>query len=298
MTNECPPRVSIGLPVYNGEAFLKYAVNSILDQTFSDFELLVSDNGSTDSTQEICRHYEALDNRVRYFRYDENRGAAWNFNNVFAMSRGEYFQWAAHDDVYDVCFLEEAVQVLDKNPQVVLCFAGTDFIDEEGNVTRSYEFPIDVNGASTRELFFVYAKGGYVIHEIFGLIRSSQLRRSPLIGRYAGSDKVLLGYLALRGTFHQISRTLFFHREHPGRSIKAAAGAENFTQWFDPSKSGRYAMPFVRRTVENAKTVVKAQIGVREKVQCLLEIGRALSWNRNRMWREIASLAKRSVLKP
>src|SRR5688572_10868700 len=92
------PRVSIGLPVYNGENYLAEAIDSILAQTFEDFELIISDNASTDRTQEICEAYAAKDGRIRYYRSEVNKGSAWNFNRVFELARGEYFKWAAHDD--------------------------------------------------------------------------------------------------------------------------------------------------------------------------------------------------------
>src|SRR5688572_7662493 len=121
---ECP-KVSIGLPVYNGENYLSQALDSLLGQTYSDFELIISDNGSTDRTQEICRAYAIKDRRVRYFRSATNRGAAWNFNNVFALSSGKYFKWAAHDDICAPEFLERCLEVLECDPGIVVCFPKT-----------------------------------------------------------------------------------------------------------------------------------------------------------------------------
>ena len=295
MAETAQPRVSVGLPVYNGEDFVREAIDSILGQTFRDFELIISDNGSTDATESICRDYAARDPRVRYERNDINRGAAWNFNNVFDLARADYFQWAAHDDVYDLCFLEQAVPVLDNRDDVVLCFAGTDFIDENGTVVRQYPFPIDVNNASTGELFALYSAKSHIVHEVFGLIRTEVLRGSPLIGGYASSDKVLLAVLALRGRFYQLPETLFFHREHSGRSTKAAAGADNFTQWFDASKSGKVTTPFLRRNAEIAKGVFRADVSVGTKLECLRLIGRSLYRKRDQVWAEVGGALRRSV---
>src|SRR6185295_20414870 len=94
-----PPRVSIGLPVFNGEQLLRQAVDSLLAQTFSDFELVISDNGSTDGTEAICREYAARDSRIRYLREPENRGGSWNFSRLPPLARGEYFRWSCHDDI-------------------------------------------------------------------------------------------------------------------------------------------------------------------------------------------------------
>src|SRR3982751_485615 len=100
------PKVSIGLPVYNGELHLALALDSILAQTYGDFEIVISDNGSTDGTESICRRYAAADPRIRYERNETNRGAAWNYNHVFELSRGEYFKWMAHDDLIEPNYLE------------------------------------------------------------------------------------------------------------------------------------------------------------------------------------------------
>jgi len=100
MTQRHKPRLCIGLPVYNGEEYLAQAVESVLGQTFDDFRLIISDNASTDGTEEICRSYAQRDSRVEYHRVGENRGAAWNFNRVVGLADSEYFQWATHDDVW------------------------------------------------------------------------------------------------------------------------------------------------------------------------------------------------------
>jgi glycosyltransferase involved in cell wall biosynthesis len=95
------PQVSIGMPIYNGELFIREALDSLLAQTFTDFELIISDNGSTDATEAICKEYAAKDVRIRYVRQGENRGAVANFWFVLNEAVGEYFMWAAADDRWD-----------------------------------------------------------------------------------------------------------------------------------------------------------------------------------------------------
>ena len=92
------PKLSIGLPVYNGERHLRRAIDSHLAQSFTDFELIICDNASTDRTEEICRYYASMDERVRYYRHATNTGAVWNFNHCFEIARGKYFKWSSHDD--------------------------------------------------------------------------------------------------------------------------------------------------------------------------------------------------------
>src|SRR5690349_812781 len=92
------PQVSIGLPVYNGEKYLLNAIGSLLKQDFEDFELVISDNASTDKTEAMCHEFAAKDKRIRYHRNETNIGATGNYNRVFRLSNGEFFRWASHDD--------------------------------------------------------------------------------------------------------------------------------------------------------------------------------------------------------
>ena len=126
------PRVSIGLPIYNAEQFLEETLRSLLSQTVPDFELIITDNASTDNTQNICQAYAARDDRIRYYRNEQNIGCDPNFNRVFSLSRGKYFKWAAFDDVCAPNFLEVCLEVLDNEPQVILCYPKTKLIDLEG----------------------------------------------------------------------------------------------------------------------------------------------------------------------
>ena len=106
--NSSKPRVSIGLPVRNGARYLGEAVDSLLRQTYTDFELIISDNASTDQTEAICRAYVARDPRVRYYRSSQDVGLANNYNYLFIRARGEYFKWAAADDVHEPDYLADA----------------------------------------------------------------------------------------------------------------------------------------------------------------------------------------------
>ncbi len=100
------PKVSIGMPVYNGAAYICKALDSLLAQSFDDFDLIISDNASTDETQAICQAYAKKDARIRYVRQEKNMGPIGNFDFVLNQSQGEYFMWAAHDDVWDRGFLD------------------------------------------------------------------------------------------------------------------------------------------------------------------------------------------------
>ena len=249
--SQAAPTVSIGLPVFNGERYLEDVIESLLAQTYPDFELIITDNASTDRTEALCREYLRRDDRIRYYRSETNYGAARNFNDAFQLAIGRYFKWAADDDLHEPEFLARCVEVLDSQRDVVLCFTRTEFIDENDRPLYEFKYPIDLQTADTRALFLHFLSAGYVVHEIFGLIRSSALRNTSLIGGYIGSDIVLLGQLALRGRFYQVPELLFQHREHPGRSAIAMKRPTDYTNWFDSAKTEKIVAPFWRRLFEN-----------------------------------------------
>jgi glycosyltransferase involved in cell wall biosynthesis len=128
------PRVSLGMPVYNGEAYLEEALRSLLGQTFEDFELIISDNASTDRTRSICLDYAAHDRRIRFLRNEINVGFCRNQNRVIESSTGEYFLLTHHDDVRAPNYLERTVAVMDADPSIVVCYTKTRDIDERGNL--------------------------------------------------------------------------------------------------------------------------------------------------------------------
>ena len=133
------PRVSIGLPVYNGARYLHCALESLLAQSFDDFELVISDNASTDSTAEICKKFASADSRIRYYRQSENLGAAGNFNQAFKLSRAEYFTWAASDDVRHRTYLEKCVNLLDRQPELLWCHSLSSHIGPDGELLTNPE---------------------------------------------------------------------------------------------------------------------------------------------------------------
>ncbi len=229
-----PVKVSIGMPVYNGERYLRAALDSLVGQTFTDFELIISDNDSTDGTEAICRHYAAHDSRIRYARNEKDIGAAPNMNHVLSLAAGEYFKWAAHDDLHAPTYLQKCVAVLDQDPSVVLCHSETEHIDSNG-VRISLEnhsggFLVDSEGRMLRlppndpprrlssprahQRFADILAKPLVCVDIFGLVRTDVLRSTPGMGTFFGSDRVLLAELALRGRFHRVREALFYWRNH------------------------------------------------------------------------------------
>jgi glycosyltransferase involved in cell wall biosynthesis len=277
------PCLSIGLPVYNGEPFLTAALDSILDQTFRDFELIISDNGSTDATAEICEAYAARDSRIRYYRSDVNRGASWNFNRVFALSSGEYFKWSAADDVIAPTFLEQCRNVMEADPGVVLVYPKSVCIDESGEALEDYDSIMSHRQWSPdpatqfRQVLEEFEFNGGASANVynFGLIRRSALKKTRLLGNYIMADCNVVSALALLGRFHELSEHLLFLRAHPGSSSwfeGATWSFEKMQNFFDPAVKGRMAlaMSIRKHHFEHARAVWRSPLSMRAKAGLML----------------------------
>ncbi|WP_300015969.1 glycosyltransferase family 2 protein [Pseudonocardia sp.] len=275
------PRLSIGLPVYNGEEYLADSVDTLLTQSFEDFELIISDNASTDRTEAICRRFAAVDSRIRYLRQPRNIGAAENHNIVVRHARGELFKWAAHDDLYGRDLLQRCVEVLDRNPDVVLATCHAAVIDAAGEVVDT----VDRSPAATaspraperfRALLFAVAGD-----DDYGVIRTDVLVRTPLTGSYYHSDRTLVAELALHGRFHRVPETLYFRRDLPGR---AGGPDQTVREWcvkHDPRRADRLRHPTARLLGEYvwgfAGAVLRAPMSTADKWRCFLALLRYLA---------------------
>lgn len=287
------PTVSIGLPVYNGEKYLACSIESILAQTFDDFELIISDNGSTDATPEIGRRYAARDKRIQFLREEVNRGATWNFNSVFRLARGKYFKWAAHDDLLAPTFLARCVEVLDANPSVAWCQSRVDVVDAQGHVVESHGIGQFCGAAETLETcrgtcrpqlavspathyahqrFRKVLLGSTSCIDVCGLIRTSDLQGTALWQPYFGWEKVLSGELSLRGRCAEIPEKLFYYRIHED-ACSALGSAEKHNTWCDPNATMRNSLIRFHFLMGHIRAVLQAPIGFFNRVLCLLWIG-------------------------
>ncbi|MFT5113901.1 MAG: glycosyltransferase involved in cell wall biosynthesis [Parasphingorhabdus sp.] len=262
------PLVSIGLPVFNGEEYLATAIQSILCQTLNDFELVVMDNASTDSSAGIATEIAQRDKRVKVLSWNKNVGAAANFNKVFEISKGKYFKWAAHDDVLHENFLEYCEAFLSANRHYVLVHSNTARIDNLGQVVGEYSNEPDLDDHDPCQRFAKVINSNYFCVSIFGLIRRSNLRRTPLIGAYVGSDRNLLAELALMGKIKQLQHTLFERRDHPNCSIRKFQNEKERLHWFNPVLSAAGYRPTSRRVVEYQKSIERVPLTERHRLCC------------------------------
>jgi glycosyltransferase involved in cell wall biosynthesis len=281
------PQVSIGLPVYNGEKFLAETLDSLLGQSFRAFEIVISDNASTDRTAEICRCYQAKDSRIRYIRSETNRGAAWNFNRAFELSSAPLFKWAACDDLHEPLFLERCVDALYNDSGVVLSHTEVKMIDELGEALR-YD----------RQLGNLIDRGGKLVTppdrnriaeapepevrfsdllthmwwcaQSFGVIRRDALLKTARHGNYWGADKVLMAELALQGRFYQVPEQLFAKRIHDECSY--GKSLDELEEHIDsnPTPTLFYFMMFR----DYVKMIATADMNTRQRMHCLFSVTR------------------------
>jgi glycosyltransferase involved in cell wall biosynthesis len=273
------PRVSIGLPVYNGENFLRPAVESLLAQTFRDFVLVIVDNASTDATADICRNLAQEDARIRYRRNPQNVGSGPNLALTFELSPdSEFFLWAAHDDLHAPRFVEACVDALERDPSGVLAFTRVQFIDEEGNPCGTRERPAALGSGDALERYQALLPS-YDCLEIFGVIRRSALTRRPVIGFHPDGDGVLLAALGLRGRFLEVPELLFQNRRHPGQAT--ARLGKSPRQWaveWNPGLAGRHAYPAWRRIWELWRGFLAAPQPARDRLRCGAALARWTRW--------------------
>ena len=243
------PRLSVGLPVYDGEDYLAEALDALLDQSFDDFELIISDNASTDGTEDICRRYAALDPRIRYVRQSQNIGCAGNHNFVFEQARGELFKWASDDDLYGRDLLRRCVEALDEHPDVVLVHTWTAMIEGgTGDVARPVDYSLATSSPSAADRFrsMLFDDGG---DDDYGVIRADVLRRTHLYDSYYHADRTIVAEIALHGRFHHVPDWLYFRRDHPGRSSRA----RSIRAWcviYDQRRANRLRHPVGRLLAE------------------------------------------------
>ena len=292
MTESSPPRVTIGLPVFNGENFLTSALRSLAGQDYPNLHIVIGDNGSTDATPQICKEFAASNANVTYLRSPENRGAAWNYNRLLDHAEGDYFKWQAHDDMCAPTLVSQCVDALERDPAVVVAYPQTALIDTEDAVVGEMDDDMDLADATAHARLRRFLSIQTEYHPVFGVIRLDALRQTGLIGPYIGSDVVLLAELAMRGEFREVAGRLFLRRFHDQTSWHANTGEDSLATWFDPANAGRVAMPVSRMSTELVKSVWAADLPTTERVRCLRAV--AGTWMLPR-WRYIGGECKRAV---
>ncbi|MFC7360831.1 glycosyltransferase family 2 protein [Nocardioides astragali] len=261
------PRVSIGLPVYNGENYLVKALDALLSQTFTDFELIISDNASTDATESICRMYASQDDRIRYVRQARNTGGTPNQNLVVELARGELFKLAAHDDLYGRRLLERCVKMLDEHSDAVLCHADMAYIDAEGAIIARYDYtmPTSSPSASTRFRSLLFTEGG---DDEYGVVRTDVLRRVRPLGSFYNPGRPYVAELSLHGRFLQVPELLYYRRDHPDRGDRSPT-VQALCSRLDPDRAGQSTFHlFGEYVAAYVRAIHRAPLSVADRAAC------------------------------
>ena len=266
---DATPRVSIGIPVYNGEAFLEETLRSVAGQTWQDYEVILSDNASTDGTREICRAHAARDSRIRYHRNETNIGGDRNWNRCFELARGEYFIGVGYDDLLHPEYLARTVAMLERDSTAVFCHSRAHRIDGAGRVTSSYAAQSFSTSPRPSDRFYDAIRPATGVVLCLGLIRSSALRKTPLLRPHPFSDSFLQAEMALRGRFIEVPEFLFSRRFHESHTSIYDRGA-----WCTPEDPTRLLLPHWRRLGEYVRAVARVPMPAAERVRSLRMIAR------------------------
>jgi len=262
MAENMVPLISIGMPIFNSELTLIYSIEAIVNQSFRNFELIISDNCSTDSTGEICRRYEKIDKRITYIRQPCNIGPAANFKFVLDRAKGNYFMWAACDDIRTPDFLKENIDFLEKNNKYVASTSPNCMEGQEDNLDRIINFSITGDIEKRFEDFF---KNCWVSHGIFySVVRTEVMRKCDLVGQtFIAADWAIDLFLASHGCIHRTSK---------GLAIFGAHGVSNRGNPYQSLRNDRIELflPFYRLSLYTMNLSANFSVGSKFKLMCIL----------------------------
>jgi glycosyltransferase involved in cell wall biosynthesis len=289
------PLVSIGLPVHNGGAFLSRSLDSLLGQTETDLEIIISDNASTDETESICRAYVAKDSRVSYCRNESNLGLPANFNRVFQLSTGRYFKWATADDICQPEYLRRCVDVLDRDATVVLAYPRSSFIDADSNPVEMKDPGWNLRSQSAKDRFRYIVFAGHWNNAGLGLIRASALSKTRLLPKYPAGDFRLLGELSLLGKFFEIPEYLFCRRLHSAASSQNGQSLDARLRYYW-GHEGSFCLPYGSLILDHFLTVWHSNLAFSDKLSLTRSLFLCARWGRRHIFNELREACTTYVL--
>ncbi len=289
-------RLTIGLPVYNGARYLRECLTSLLDQDMGDFELIVSDNASTDETDQIALEFSRLDSRVRYVRQPHNVGAAANFNAVFKLADSPFFKWACADDVCAPAFLRRALCELEQNRGAVLCYGQTTLIDGEGRPLGVHAEGLDLRSPDVTRRFWHTRQRTGLLHVLQGVWRTAALRGSALMGSFTGSDEALVVEMSLRGTFHELTHPMLLRRMHAAAASAGTTLAAR-QEHLDPRTRGDIELKYWRHAIEHLRAVARAPLPIAVRLDLAATELRAMIGTRDHLTRELVEALRQLLQK-
>lgn len=272
------PRVTVGMPVYNGAKSLGPSIESILAQTFQDLELVISDNASTDGSFEMAQGYARRDARVRVFRNPVNIGVTNNYSILVGYARGEYFKWASSNDLCDPTLIEKCVGVLDTRADVGLCYPRTKLFVHSPETGNEYEVSVQALDDDAFERFRYVNEAVGLNNAINGVVRMSLLRRTALIRPYYSSDITLLAEIALRSKILELPEVLFFRR-FDQESATSLQDAGKVREYYFPAPGLDVCFQRWKRVWGYLSAVGRADLTLRQRSRGLEYVAKMLYWS-------------------
>jgi glycosyltransferase involved in cell wall biosynthesis len=287
------PLVSIGVPIYNGERFLSRALNSLLDQSVSDMEIVISDNASTDNTQAICEDFVRRDSRIRYIRQKWNIGAPRNWNVVVHESSGVFFKWASASDYCDRTMVELCIGELRSDPGTVLCYGRTMLVDENEEPIEEFSGDESIDHDRVSRRFEQVCTRMSLNNAQCGIFRLDTLRRTRLDRLYPSGDIALMAELALYGRFRLIDKVLLFRRQSRKTFTSMMTPLER-QRVYDPEAKAPMKLILARRYLDYMVSISRAPISAVEKARTFLIALKLARWDRVKLAREVLSAIRSS----
>lgn len=279
------PRVSVGMPAYNAETWIEAAIESILRQSLSDFEFIISDNGSTDRTAELCQSYAERDSRIRFLRSERNRGAVWNFNHVLAQATAPYFKWASANDLCHPDFLDACVRVLEQDSRVVLAYPRSALFTDDPERGEPYDDDLGLEMDDPCARFMRFIERIRLNNVMMGVMRRDAIRATPQEQCFLGSDVVMMAALTLAGRFHQVPRTMFYRRMDEA-SATSLRSARELRRHYDPAKADRMIFQVWRARLEYFRAVRHGPLHWRQKLRLYRYLARTTISMRGTLWQD------------
>jgi glycosyltransferase involved in cell wall biosynthesis len=291
MNKDRPVVVTIGMPAYNAERTIRAAVDGMLRQSFPDFELIISDNASTDGTWSIVEQYARRDNRIRALRQERNIGANANYSAVFRLARSRYFKWASSNDWCAPELLERCVGYLDEYPRTVLVAPRSRIFSDTPDVYTDYDADVAFDQDNAVDRFIQVASSLALNNVLNGVARTEVLRRTRLMEHYPEADIVLLGRIALEGRISLLNERMYYRRMSVD-SATALMDEDGQRRHLYPYPTTRSLFPAWRLAAGWVRAVLASDLRTSEKRRALDWVSRMIWWRRAQLWHDVTDIAR------
>jgi glycosyltransferase involved in cell wall biosynthesis len=280
------PKISIGMPAYNSGATIRASIESLLGQSFGDFELIVSDNASTDATRDIVESLAQQDCRIRYVCHPENIGANLNYSSVARAARGEYFKWASSSDWCARTFLARCLISLEQNDDAVLAAPRTRLFAGDLTTATDYMHDIEILDSSALARVVELTSNLRLNNAVNGVIRMEALRHTRLIDLFYGADVVLMGHLAMLGKIIRVDEFLYYRR----MEVATATALQDPVAWRKhhyPELSARVLFQSWKQWFGWMRACMATPMSVTERTQVLNYLAQMCYWDRRSLMNDV-----------